>query len=125
MRGLSLPSLLVAGVVSLGLSACSGAEGVEPSVQDSPAGSDDFFFGDINSGGVAPEFRLSQLTYGRLVDVDGLTSDGTRRTMATDFVIGQSLVSDDLNFELSLNGVTGQESPVSYTHLTLPTICSV
>ena len=109
MRGLLLYGAL-AGVMSLGLSGCSGAEGVEPSSQDSPVGSETLFFGDLNSGGAAPEVRLSRLTYGRLVDVDGLTSEGTRRTMARDFVIGQNLVSDDLNYELTLNGVTGQET---------------
>ncbi len=109
MRGLFVSSIL-AGTAILGLPACSGAGGVEPSSQDSPVGSSEIFFGDTNSGGTASEFRLTRMTYGRLVDVDGLSAAGIRRTMARDFVINQNLVSDDLNYELTLNGVTGQET---------------
>jgi hypothetical protein len=109
LSGLLVSSLL-AGAAALGLPACSGAGGLEPSSQDSPTGAANFFFGDSNSGGTASEFRLSQLTYGRLVNIDGLNADGIRQTMARDFVINQSLESDDLNYELSLNGVTGVET---------------
>ena len=105
-----MASGLLAGAASLGLSACSGSEGVEPSSMDSAPGSAEFFFGDFNSGGAAPEFRLSQLAYGRLVTVTALTDSGVRRTMARDFVIGQNIVSDDLNYELTQNGVTGEET---------------
>ncbi|QDV08364.1 hypothetical protein Poly30_39020 [Planctomycetes bacterium Poly30] len=102
--------VLCASLAGLGLSGCSGASGVEPTSADNPSTGSSFYFGDLNSGGAASEFRIARMAYGRLVQVQALDNEGIRQTMASDFVINQNLVSDDLNYELTVSGVTGQET---------------
>ncbi|QDV09901.1 hypothetical protein Poly30_54620 [Planctomycetes bacterium Poly30] len=102
------------------LSACSGT--VTPGGgSDSPTGPGPaFFFEDVHDGGTATAVHWSSLRFGRLVEIEALDGDGARVSMADDFVIRQSLVSDALDYELSLNGVTGQESLLIRRHIDDP-----
>ncbi|MEM8713947.1 MAG: hypothetical protein AAGG01_23635, partial [Planctomycetota bacterium] len=104
------PLLLACGLAGGALTACSGGNSPEQAVQQGTNTASSFFFGDVNSGGLSSEVRLTGLNYGRLVQVEGLNNEGLTEIMARDFVINQNLVSDDLNYDLSINGVTGQET---------------
>jgi hypothetical protein len=66
-------------------------------------------FGDVHFGGQATSVHLTSLRYGRMVSVMGWNAQGVEVPMASDFVIRQGLGSDDLNYELTVNGVTAQE----------------
>ncbi|MFT6831278.1 MAG: hypothetical protein ACJAZN_001437, partial [Planctomycetota bacterium] len=112
--------LVLAGVAGLGFTACSGAGSVASSSQDSGVEEPNFFFGDTNSGGTASEFRMTGLAFGRLVQVEALNSSGFRQIMAQDYVINQNLVTDQLNYELLVNGVTGQETLFINRNVDLP-----
>ncbi|MEM8711917.1 MAG: hypothetical protein AAGG01_13275, partial [Planctomycetota bacterium] len=106
--------LLAFGIAVSALPACSGTSSPIPSgpggVQNGAGTSTSFFFQDVHSGGASSEVKLTGLSYGRLVQVEGLNDEGLTELVAQEFVINQNLVSDSLNYELSSNGVTGQET---------------
>jgi len=106
----ALASLLVVGGCGgsssgAGQSGIPGEEGVKP---DSQGGG--IFFVDPNQTGGAARLRLSQMLWGRLVDVHEVDASG--RTVPdpvlTDFVIEPTLETDT-NYLLERNPVTQQE----------------
>lgn len=102
--------LAAAALLASGVAACSGVSTAE--VQP-PIGSIDngstFFFGDPSSGGLASQYRMTQVSYGRLVELFGRDETGARVPMGSDFVIGQRVTTDATNYTLQTNPVTGQE----------------
>lgn len=103
-------TLAAAALLALGAAACSGVSTAEVQTE---TGSIDtgssFYFGDPNSGGLASGFRITQVSYGRLVELFGRDSDGARVPMGSDFVIGQRVSTDATDYTLQTNPVTGQE----------------
>lgn len=107
--GLTAAALLLVTPAAM-LAGCSGGDTAEVS----PGGGvidngSTFFFGDPNFGGQAQSVRLTNVAYGRLVQLFGLDFDGRAVAMGEDFVIGQSLVTND-DYRLERNPVTGAEN---------------
>ncbi len=69
-----------------------------------------FFISDPNLSGNGSELHLSRVAHGRLVEVFGLDTTGTRVPMAGEFMIGPFLLSDGQNYSLETNAVTSQQS---------------
>lgn len=98
-------------LLGLGASACGSGESPSSTPGGGPGitgGS--FYFTDANSGGAATEIRLESVRFGRLVQLFGLDQTGVRVPMGNDFVVGQTLVSDEVDYLLDFNPVTGQEN---------------
>lgn len=105
------PRVIAALLLGLGASACGGGSAAETNPgggQGVTGGS--FYFTDLNSGGAATQIGLVSTRFGRLVQLFGLDENGIQIPMGNDFVVPQSLVSDEVDFRLSLNAVTGQEN---------------
>lgn len=102
---------LLAALASALIAGCGG--GSTPDVDNGSGGTVDgsngFYFQDPNAGGVASDFRWSGIAYGRLVELFGRDTDGRRVLMGSDFVVGQSVVSEPGTYTLERNPVTGQE----------------
>ncbi|MEM1452889.1 MAG: Ig-like domain-containing protein [Planctomycetota bacterium] len=69
-----------------------------------------FFFTESNFTGNATSIRLNLLQFGRLVQLFGIDDEDRRVPMGDDFVISQGLRSDNVDFLLEFNPVTGQEN---------------
>ena len=69
------------------------------------------FFADPHFGGQAEAFRIVEVEFGRLVDVydhDDSVVGAPRRTLQyREFLVGQDIASDGLNFEVETNPVSG------------------
>ncbi len=78
--------------------AASGATSQPPSA---PAFLD--FLADPNQRGVASGLRLVELRWGRLVQVFELDASGNRQLVHSDFLVGASIASDGIDYELAEN----------------------
>ncbi|MEM6674882.1 MAG: Ig-like domain-containing protein [Planctomycetota bacterium] len=101
------PRLALAAVLLAGCTGGSGAEAVDGG--ETVVGPSSFFFTESNFGGAANAVRLLTAQYGRIVQLVGLDADGRRIPMGDDFVVRASLRSDDVDYVLEVNAVTGQE----------------
>lgn len=80
-----------------------------PGFVPSPAG----FFIDSNEGGLDNEPQLLTVQWGRLVDIFDLdAATGTRTLQHRDFVVGEDIRTDGVDFQLDINPVTQQSSLV-------------
>jgi hypothetical protein len=130
-RSLALGALGTLGFVAalatlLGLSACGGGAGggqvgtpssfvpasefaYPSSIVGSPAG----FFVDANEGGASSSLRLIEVSWGRLVDVyDRNSTNGTETLRFRNFVIGEEIQTDGVDYRLDTNAVTQAQSLV-------------
>ncbi len=111
LRTSRAPRFLAGLLLGLGATACGGGSSVESTPGGGQGITDgSFFFTDTNSGGSATEIRLVSTRFGRLVQLFGLDANGVAVPMGNDFVIPQSLESDQVDYEIGLNAVTGQEN---------------
>lgn len=110
----------------LGLAACGGGGGggqigtpstfvpassfeYPASIEGSPAG----FYVDENSGGAASDLRLVDVAWGRLVDVyDRNTTNGVETLRFHNFVIGEEVQTDGVDYRLDTNAVTQAQNLV-------------
>ncbi len=103
--------LLVAALASAG---CSGSDSVNNpggGSGENPAGGT--FLQDPNKGGTAQSIQITGVFWGRLVDIYDRTMVGPNQFESelqfTDFVIGDNIISDGVNFTLDANPITGQQ----------------
>ena len=105
------PRFLAGLILGLGATACGGGSSAESTPGGGQGITDGtFYFTDTNSGGSATEVRLVSTRFGRLVQLFGLDESGLRVPMGDDFVIPQSLASDEVDYEIGINAITGQEN---------------
>ncbi|MFT5155270.1 MAG: hypothetical protein ACI841_005281, partial [Planctomycetota bacterium] len=96
----------------------------DPDSTPNAAGLQYSFFVDSNVSGKAPELRIAQMNWGRLVDIYALFGDQSAPSevlMQENFVIGSGIVSNLTKYELRRNAVTGQESLLIKRNVSLDT----
>ena len=100
-------------VATLGLSASCGGSDSPDIVGGGPPvdnGGSSFFFQDPNTGGQSSGFRLTNVSYGRLVELFGRENGtGARIAMGSNFVVDQTIDTTLDLYTLEVNAVTGQE----------------
>ncbi len=109
---LGLALLLAAGCGG-GSSSRSGASHPVGSVQPHPDGTGTYFVVDAHRGGAASSLGLSEMAWGRLVDVyDRDPATGVETLRFREMVVGRDLASDGATFELRDDPVTGVQELV-------------
>ncbi len=73
------------------------------------SGGTSFYFADPHSGGAAASIHLSEVSFGRLVEIFGRGADGERIPMASEVVIRQNLGTEAGRYTLGSNSITGQD----------------
>ena len=106
---------LLAVAVGLALSACGGGSGssggqsgIVGEIQPKPGGGN--FFVDPNGSGGSARLRLTDLYWGRLVDVFAVDAMGDPNPAPTyvDFLIEPGILTDGVNYRLETSAVTQQ-----------------
>lgn len=114
LRAATFTVAVPTGCIPLGiaflLAGCGGSGGAGLVDDELPTGAPAIYFQDFHAGGLASGVRWSSVRFGRLVEVQGLNAAGVTVPMANDFVISQNLISDQLNYNVSVDGVTGLET---------------
>ncbi|MFT7677586.1 MAG: hypothetical protein ACI8QC_001564 [Planctomycetota bacterium] len=104
--------------LSLFMAACSGGGSSFTAVNTGSDGTpfahpdgSGFFLSEAHQAGAATDMKLQRMSWGRLVQVFGLTNEpGARKAMFTDFVISSGIANDGFNYELETNPVTAQQT---------------
>lgn len=118
----SRPTWVGAGLLAATLAACNNTS--TPNGGSLPVGSfatnpntNRAFIVDPNDGGQAPELRITQTYFGRLVRVVGFDANGARVLMHENYVITPNDLGDGIDYVVETNQITGDQTLVVFRNV--------
>ncbi|MEZ6017395.1 MAG: Ig-like domain-containing protein [Planctomycetota bacterium] len=124
-RALRLGNWIGSGLLAVALSACNNTS--TPNGGTLPVGSFQTnpdtnlgFIVEANDGGSAPEVRLVQTYFGRLVRVIAFDSSGAEVVIHTNFVMNPNDLGNGIDYEVRTSQITGEQSLVVFRRVDVP-----